>query len=99
MGFASVKILAVIVTATIGLRWVPGGEIEDTLAAIDADISQALQSSREEMEAGRVGNMVEARQAIESLRAALTASVRDVESWNGGYPFERGVASLEFWKI
>lgn len=98
MGFAGVKILAVVVKATIGLRWDAGSRIEDTLAAIDADISQALQSSKEEMEAGRA-DMVEARQAIENLRTALAESVQDVESWDGYHPFERGVASLEYWKI
>lgn len=99
MGFASVSILAVIVKATIGLRWTAGSEMEGTLAAIDADISQALQSAKEEMEAGRAGNLVEARRAIESLRSALAESVADAERQNGSYPFERGVASLEFWKI
>lgn len=43
MGFASLAILSSIVKATVGLRWEEDGAMADVLAAIDTDISQAMQ--------------------------------------------------------
>ena len=79
--------------------WETGSEIETTLAEIDADISQALQSSREELDGGRVGDIASARAAISDLRAAVRESKIAVENWGGVYPFERAEATLEFWKM
>ena len=45
MGFASFGILASVVRATLGIRWEEDGEMADALAAIDADIGQAIQAS------------------------------------------------------
>lgn len=81
--------------------------LETIFAEIDADISQALQSTREELESGRVGGVgggnpndkTIARDALNQLRNAVEDSMRDVEQWGGVYPFERAAASLEFWKI
>lgn len=43
MGFWSLGVLASIVRATIGLQWEEDGDMADVLAAIDADIGQAIQ--------------------------------------------------------
>lgn len=99
LGFASLKLLAQPVRATARFRWEAGGEIEQVLAEIDADIGQALQSSREEMDSGRAGNLVAARAALEELKSAIRESQSAVESWAGPYPFERAAASLEFRKL
>ncbi|OCH86245.1 hypothetical protein OBBRIDRAFT_797383 [Obba rivulosa] len=98
MGFASLKVLAEVVRATIGLRW-EESEMDNTLAAIDADISQAIQSSREELEGDRVTDLDRAREAVNVLRAAVTESQKDAGVRGVGFPFERGAASLNFWKI
>lgn len=45
MGFASLRILETIVRATLGLRWEAEGDMADSLAVVDADISQAIQVS------------------------------------------------------
>lgn len=45
MGFASLAALTSAVRASIGLRWESDGVTADTLAAIDADIGQAIQVS------------------------------------------------------
>ncbi|KAI0665514.1 hypothetical protein C8Q78DRAFT_1064235 [Trametes maxima] len=99
MGFASLKILARVVGATIGLRWEEDSVMEDTLAIIDADISQAIQSAKEEIEGGRVTEMQDAREVIHELRSAINDSQMDVKKWNGAFPFERGAASLEYWRV
>lgn len=99
LGFASLRLLAQPVRATAKFRWEPGSDIEQVLAEIDADIGQALQSSREEMDSGRGGNLVAARAALEELRAAIKQSQTAVDSWAGVYPFERAAATLEFWKL
>ncbi|OBZ74957.1 hypothetical protein A0H81_05081 [Grifola frondosa] len=43
MGLASLGVLGVVVRATVGLRWEEGSSMENILASIDADISQAIQ--------------------------------------------------------
>jgi len=99
MGFASLVILESIVRATVGLRWKEGGELSDILTVVDADISQAIQSSKEEIDAGRVGDFTIARQIVGELRAVVRDSFHDCEVWGGEFPFERASGSIEFWKI
>jgi hypothetical protein len=43
MGFASLRVLASVVRASIGVRWELDSEMADALALVDADICQALQ--------------------------------------------------------
>ena len=43
LGFASLGIFTAIVWGTIGLRWDETGEMANILAAIDGDITQAIQ--------------------------------------------------------
>lgn len=57
------------------------------------------QSSKEEIEAGRVTDMAAARQTVGGMRKAIRESVSDCQSWGGEFPFERASGSLEFWKI
>ncbi|KAI0640861.1 hypothetical protein C8Q79DRAFT_993033 [Trametes meyenii] len=99
MGFASLKILARVIGATIGLRWEEDSAMEDILAIIDADISQAIQSAKEEIEGGRVTDMQDAREVVHELRSAINDSQMDVKKWNGAFPFERGAASVEYWRV
>ncbi|KAH7909489.1 hypothetical protein BJ138DRAFT_1066952 [Hygrophoropsis aurantiaca] len=99
MGFASLGVLSSVVRATIGLRWEPEGPVADALAVIDADISQAIQSCKEEFEGGRVGDMAGARDAISNLWAEIQDSSKDVEIWGGEFPFDRAANSIEYWKI
>ena len=99
MGFASLKILARVVWATVGLRWEEDGPMEDVLALIDADISQAIQSAKEELEGGRAGDLQAAREVVQELRSAVGESQMDVRKWNGAFPFERAASSLEYWRI
>ncbi|RDB22076.1 hypothetical protein Hypma_011162 [Hypsizygus marmoreus] len=99
LGFASLGVLAMVVRASIGLRWDDDGDMADLLAVIDADIGQAIQSSKEEIEGGRVENFASAREVVDDLRAAVKESQSDVKGWGGEFPFERAASSLEFWKI
>ena len=99
MGFASLKILARIVGATIGLRWTEDGPMEEVLALIDTDISQGIQSSKEELDGGRVIDLQAARAVVHTLRSAVEDSQMDVRKWNGAFPFERAAVSLEYWRV
>ncbi|KAL7278416.1 hypothetical protein PYCCODRAFT_1375398 [Trametes coccinea BRFM310] len=99
MGFASLRILTRVVGATVGLRWEEDGAMEDTLAIIDADISQAIQSAKEEIDGNRVADFQEAREVVEELRSAVNESQMDAKKWNGAFPFERAASSLEFWRV
>ncbi|KAI8992728.1 hypothetical protein BD414DRAFT_482001 [Trametes punicea] len=99
MGIASLKILARVVGATVGLRWEEDGAMEDALAAIDADISQAIQSAKEEIDGNRVADFHEAREVVNAMRSAVNDSQVDVKKWNGEFPFERAAASLEYWRV
>lgn len=99
LGFASLRVLALPIKATAHFRWEPGSDIEQIFAEIDADIGQALQSAREELDSGRAGNLQAARAAMEELKIAVRESQAASASWGGAYPFERAAASLEFWKL
>ena len=99
MGFASLKILARVVAATVGLQWEEDGPMEEVLALIDADISQAIQSSKEELDGGRVVDLQVAKGAVHELRTAVSDSQMDVRRWNGAFPFERAASSLEYWRV
>ncbi|SJL11979.1 uncharacterized protein ARMOST_15393 [Armillaria ostoyae] len=99
LGFASLLVLAVVVRATIGLRWNAESEMADILAEVDADICQAIQSSKEELEGGRVDDYAKAREAARELQNAVKESLLDVESWGGEFPFERASSSFEHWKV
>ncbi|KIM74734.1 hypothetical protein PILCRDRAFT_827939 [Piloderma croceum F 1598] len=99
MGFASLGVLESVVRATIGLRWEDVSELSDILALVDADISQAIQSSKEEIDAGRIGDLASARQIVTELRVAVRDSFVDCETWGGEFPFERASGSIEFWKF
>ncbi|TFK64863.1 hypothetical protein BDN72DRAFT_861066 [Pluteus cervinus] len=99
LGFASLGVLTTIVKASIGLRWEEEGDMADILAEIDADIGQAIQSSKEEIEGGRVNDFTSARDVVTDLRLAINESYSDVQSWGGEFPFERAFCSLDCWKI
>jgi hypothetical protein len=115
MGFASLGILASVVRATLGIRWEEDGEMTNALAVIDTDIGQAiqvsvnvpaalthltwLQSSREEIESGRIADFGAAREALDTLRSAVKDSFQDVAAWGGEFPFERASFSIEFLKV
>lgn len=99
MGFASISLLTSIVRGTLGLRWDLDGEMEDTLAAIDADIAQALQSAKEEAGSGRVADLDAARAALRELEETLRASQDDTAQWEGDFPFERALVDVQHWKL
>ena len=99
MGIASLQVLARIVGATAGLRWEDNSDMEAVLAEVDADISQAIQSSKEEIDGGRVADFQAAREVVQELRSAVNESQMDVKKWDGAFPFERAAASLEYWRV
>ncbi|EKM54571.1 uncharacterized protein PHACADRAFT_175092 [Phanerochaete carnosa HHB-10118-sp] len=99
MGFASLAALTAIARGTLGLRWAPDGPMADTLAAVDADIAQALQSAREEYGAGRVADLDAARATLRELEETLAASQDDAVRWGGEFPFERALVDVQHWKL
>ncbi|KAK7443988.1 hypothetical protein VKT23_015385 [Stygiomarasmius scandens] len=99
MGFTSLEILSSVVKSTVGFKWNQQGEMARTLTVVDADIGQAIQSCKEEIEGGKAPNTDRMREIVESLRSAVKESMADVESWGGEFPFERASISVEFWKL
>lgn len=99
MGLMSLSVLTEVVRATVGIRWDLDGETADILAAVDADISQAYQSSKEELGSGRVSDPNVARMAVQGLAAAVNESLRDCEMWGGEFPFEQALAITDCWKL
>jgi len=98
MGHVSLQSLLLVVKATIGLRWEKEGSMADVLADIDADICQAIQSCKEELDGGRV-NSAGVRETVDKLWANVEESLRDVEIWQGEFPFERAADSIKCWRI
>ncbi|EIW74975.1 hypothetical protein CONPUDRAFT_112910 [Coniophora puteana RWD-64-598 SS2] len=99
MGFASLGVLYSVVSATVGLRWETDGDMADALAVVDADITQAIQSCKEELEGNRVSDMGAAREVVGQMRSAVEESTRDVQGWGGEFPFDRAACSIEYWKF
>ena len=99
LGFASLDILAAVVKATIGLRCDVDGPMTDSLCAVDADISQAVQSAKEEVAAGRVIDMSTARATLHDMGARTAESFQDTSAWGGEFPFEQARASVQYWKL
>ncbi|KAG9311203.1 hypothetical protein JVU11DRAFT_8278 [Chiua virens] len=99
MGFAGLGVLSSVVKATVGLQWEQQGSMADILAVIDTDISQAIQSCKEELDGGRVTDITAARDTISRLWTCVEESCRDVEIWGGEFPFERAADSIECWRV
>lgn len=98
--FASLPVLEGVVRATIGLRWEQDGQMAYALADVDADITQAIQSCKEELASGRMKDVNYARKVVASLSDAFTASKEDSERWQeDNFPFERSDYSVQFWKF
>ena len=95
MGFDSLDILSGIVRSTSGMRWRADDSLVDVFAIIDADISQAIQSCREELLSGNVRDITAARTALRKLRKALAECRKEVESWGAEFPFSRGSANAD----
>ena len=99
MGLTSFGVLATIVRTSLGLRWTPFGPAAESFALIDGDICQAIQSSKEEIDSGRAGDLDSAHAKVADLRGALKESADAVSRWGGDFPFERAAATLEVWKF
>lgn len=95
MGFDSLEVLATVVRATTDLRWDRDDSLADVLAVIDADISQAIQSCKEEIASGHTRDITAARSSLRKLRAALEDCRAEVDAWGGEYPFVRGSANAD----
>ena len=83
---------------TVGLRWGEEDEMADSLAILDSDMTQAIQSSKEELIREK-GALHEARAVVKELRLRLSEASASVKLWGGEFPFERTQASLEHWKL
>ncbi|KAI9507302.1 hypothetical protein F5148DRAFT_1206105 [Russula earlei] len=99
MGLTSFGVLATVIRTSFGLRWTPFGAAAEAFALIDGDICQAIQSSKEEIDSGRAGDLESARAKVADLRAALKESADAVSRWGGDFPFERAAATLDVWKF
>jgi len=99
MGLTTFGVFASIVRTALGLRWSSFGAAADAFALIDGDICQAIQSSKEEIDSGRGGDLEIARAKVADLRAALKESSDAVSRWGGDFPFDRAQATLDVWKF
>lgn len=69
----------------------------DAMCVVDGDIAQAIQSTREEVASGSTEmNLAEAKTAVDDLASALIACEQETASWDGEYPFQRGLANVEW---
>ncbi|KAJ8468519.1 hypothetical protein ONZ51_g9587 [Trametes cubensis] len=99
MGLAALAVLTEVVKSAVGLRWEEDSRMEAVLAEVDEDLTQAIQSAKEEIDGGRVPEAVQARMVHDALRQALLEDKKDVESWGGDFPFGRALPSVELWKV
>ncbi|KAJ3723156.1 hypothetical protein EV361DRAFT_330924 [Lentinula raphanica] len=94
MGFASLEILIPVVEATIGAKWKRDGPTDVILTEVDADIVQAIQSCKEELQFGRVEDRGAAKQTVNELRRVVEDSCQD-----GVIVFEKAADSIRYWKF
>lgn len=99
MGFRGLTLLETVVKTTLGIQWQDEGEMTTVLAAIDADIIQAIQSSKEELIAERVEDLDKARNIVMTLTDTLKRVRNHAQTWGGEFPFEQALDGLEFWKV
>ncbi|KAF8659468.1 hypothetical protein AX16_001835 [Volvariella volvacea WC 439] len=99
LGFASLSQLAMMIRMVTEFQWESEGIMMDALITLDADIGQAVQSSKEEIEGGRVSDLPAARAILGDIKSALTECRTRTTSWKGVYPFGRAQLSINFWKI
>jgi hypothetical protein len=57
------------------------------------------QSSKEEVEGGRVRDFISAREVVSDLRTAVNKSIADTRAWGGEFPFERASFGIQYWKV
>lgn len=95
----ALRYLAPAMQQTVGLRWEEDDEMALSLALLDADMTQAIQSSKEELMREKASGVNEARAVVKELRLRLSEASASVKSWGGEFPFERTQASLEHWKL
>ncbi|EMD32050.1 hypothetical protein CERSUDRAFT_119050, partial [Gelatoporia subvermispora B] len=81
MGFASLSLLTEMVEATAGARWKESSDMDGALTELDGDITQAIQSAKEQIEGGRLGDIEAARATVDRLRSALQRSEEDISRW------------------
>jgi len=99
LGLTALEVLAEVIRGTYGLRWIHDGDTADMLALVDADLCQAIQSAKEEIEAGRAGDPSSVHNTIAHVRAIVQRSEADIAMWSQDFPFERAAISLETWKV
>ncbi|KZS95640.1 hypothetical protein SISNIDRAFT_452284 [Sistotremastrum niveocremeum HHB9708] len=96
LGFESLKLLEDVVNATADHEWKPEGAMADSLALVDADISQAIQSCTDALGSGAMEDRTSARLILDGLFDALTSCRIAVEGWGGEFPFDRGLGNLNY---
>ncbi|TBU31754.1 hypothetical protein BD311DRAFT_776035 [Dichomitus squalens] len=95
MGLASLKILTAVVIGAARLGWVPDDEMEDYLAVIDADICQAIVSSKQEIDAGVTNS-----QEVADVRQGMLDALEDCRAaMQEAFPFERGYMDAKGWRM
>ena len=99
MGFSSLPIFTDIILSTLKLQWEDDSEMADALSTVDSDITQAIQSAKEEIDAGRVMDWTTAHPVVDDLRRAIHDCHREVKSWGGDLPFVRAASSIQYWKL
>jgi hypothetical protein len=96
----ALRYLTPVIQQIIGLRWDEDDEMANLLAVLDSDMTQAIQSSKEELMREKGSGVInEARVIVKELRSRLSDVSASVKSWGGEFPFERTQASLEHWKL
>jgi hypothetical protein len=94
LGVDSLPILTYVIRATFPLRWTTSDNdpLLPHLAVLDSDLSQAIQSCKEELAAGLLQTEEEvnsAKLSLEDLFRALEEGRHLVESWGGEFCFDR----------
>ena len=102
LGVESLETLNNIVEVVAETHWKEDdgvNRMENILAAIDQDISQAVESAKQQIEAGHIDDIERAGQVKEALFKALQKCEQSVGAWNAEmFPFPRGLESVRGWR-
>ena len=103
LGFAALQYLTPAIQQTVGLSWEEDDELAKSLTVLDSDMTQAIQSSKEELiREGDGFDVDKAKAVVTELQLRLSevsASVKSRGARGGEFPFEKTQETLQYWKL
>ena len=97
LGLEAVELFTRVISASVGLRWEEGDEMEDALSVVDCDLAAALYNVKDVF--GTRLKDQQDRDVLVALDVGLKAVACQMEDCGGDNPFERAQDTLSEFKL